>query len=64
MKNNKRITKRKFLKKVITLGGGYAGLCFNNHLSISKTFTVMKNEQSYLEMPMIKFGKYRISHYW
>ena len=61
MKENKKITKRGFLKRMTALGGVCTVLFINRHRLMSEPLTVNEDNQSTLEMPMIQFGKYKIS---
>lgn len=61
MQENEKITKRKFLKKIFGLLSTYIGFNVGKDGLLSNGVTMSKGEQSIPEMPMIQFGKYKIS---
>jgi hypothetical protein len=64
MSENKKIGKRAFLKKLSVISGGvFAGFGINKNKQelISMVNTVEKVQSDSLEMPMIQFGKHKIT---
>jgi len=61
MQENEEITKRTFLKKLLTLGGAFAGFGLSKRGLMSEPVKIYKDESYLPEMPTIQFGKYKIS---
>jgi len=61
MDENNRMTKRGFLKKLLAFSGAFASFSLSKRELMSEPGIIDKDEPPLPEMPMIQFGKYKIS---
>ncbi len=61
MSEGEKITKRAFLKRMLVFGGGFAGFNVKKGEAILRPIAESIEESELPEMPMIQFGKYKVS---